>query len=103
MTKKFASIERKYRRERKRTDPTTAIQALSPEERFKYISLLSSMRTYTDNVFYQHQLGLLDDEYHEWSLPSMVEIYGRQWKDWNLPVGRKSFADAVDRILERQN
>ena len=95
----YAAVDHKYRIARRESDAQTAIRSLTVEERYRFFNMLSAMRTYTDNTFHQHELGLLDEEYYEWGFPAMVGGYGQLWKDWNISMGRKSFEAEVEKHL----
>ena len=97
----FGAIRRKYRKEREANGPAAAIRALTPEEQWRYSTHLNVQRTYTDNTFYQYQLGLLDDEYAEWGLgpKGSLGMHAQDWLDWDVPLGRSSFQDKVEQYL----
>lgn len=97
----FLAMRQRYRETRESGGPTEAIHSLTPEERGRCTSYLNVWRTYTDNTFYQYQLGLLDDEYAEWGLgrAGSLGTYAQEWMDWNVPLGRASFRNEVDRFL----
>ena len=101
----FSSIYLKYQAERSARGAQAAIASLAPSERWRLNTYLNVMRTYADNNFYHHQLGLLDAEYAAWGLGPTGALgqHAQDWKDWNIPMGRESFRQEVERYLSQAN
>ena len=79
------------------------LDRLTVVERQRFLLLQGALLMRFDNMFYQYQSGLLDEEFYEHSLKPAVRTYAPIWKElglsgWGL-AERPSFANEVERIL----
>ena len=76
------------------------LDALSPEERRRYLALVQSQSVRFDNIHYQHENGFLDDEYYETTFKALVRAQAPSWEELgSRALHRPSFQAEIDRIL----
>ncbi len=78
---------------------TDGLASLSDDDRTRVADLHAGNMFWFDNLFFQYQNGFLDEEYYESLFKKGVRRNAPFWRELNLPLGRPSFLEEVDRIL----
>ena len=76
---------------------TSGIESLSTEERYKVRQFQMNNIERIDASYFAFQQGLLPE--YEDEFVQIIKLLGPLWKALGIRIGRKSFADEVDRIL----
>jgi len=78
------------------------VAALTAEEKMRFAYFLERQIRHLDNMYYQYELGLIDEEYMAWwanivrnNVEMWYEVLGE-----DIP-GRKSFVEEVRQIFDR--
>jgi hypothetical protein len=77
----------------------SGLDALTEEERVRFVFLEVSSAVRQDATYYAHQLGLLDEDAYETGFIPSIQAMAPMWKALGVPPIRSSFAAEVDRIL----
>ena len=77
----------------------TKIDALAPEERMRLEQHVLGRLQRFDNIYYQHQSGLLDEEYYEHNFKNLLRLYAPLIKALGMTYYKPSFRAEVERIL----
>ena len=74
--------------------------ALTPEEQYRLSRMHAGLRTRLDNLYYQYQMGLLDEQYYEASVVNVIRINAPTWADIGLSGARRPpFRAEIEPIL----
>lgn len=78
-----------------------SLNAIGSQERGRIYYYYFAQLTRTDNLIYQHDKGLIEDEYYEVNIRALVSSYGEAWKQLGMfGASRTDFQVEVDRILQ---
>ncbi len=78
-----------------------SIDALSPEELYRFKDYIAARHTDLDNLHYQHQQGYLDEEYYEYKVAYAIQRMAPYWEKLNVfrTNVRPNFAAEIERIM----
>ncbi|MDA1075053.1 MAG: hypothetical protein O3A63_09890 [Proteobacteria bacterium] len=76
-----------------------------PPASLRTLLLIEAARwTQFDNLHYQYQQGLVDEEFYNLGFRTLVRVYGPAWRALGQPgLYRESFASDLEAILENTN
>jgi hypothetical protein len=78
-------------------------QALSRTEQARWSQFLAAESAQLDNVHYQYQLGLLDDDFYEHTFKPVVKGAAPLWVDADALFGRRAaFVTEVEQLLQEE-
>ena len=77
----------------------TSIDALTPEELFRFRDFLAARHTDLDNLHYQYQQGYLDEEYYQYRVVCAIGRRAPYWK--KLGIFRTNIRPSFDAEIER--
>ena len=75
------------------------LDALTSVERARLVFWERARMMRLESQYYQHQQGLLDDEYYEHQFKKAVARVAPKWKELGIEIERPSFRTVVDEIL----
>ena len=74
--------------------------ALTPEEQFRVTRFYMGLRVRFDNLYYQYQLGFLDEQYYEANVANFLRTVAPVWADLGVTGAiRPAFQEEIERIL----
>jgi len=74
------------------------LDALTPEERLRYVQLARAQALIFDNIHYQYGLGLIDDEFYESTFKIAIQRGGTLNDAEIIGTMRPSFVAEVERL-----
>ena len=78
----------------------TSLQALDPIELIRWRSYASLAYLNIENLHYQYELGMLDEDVFTAAATNVIKSFGESWKELGLTnMGRTSFHDYIDRVI----
>jgi len=78
-------------------------QALSRTEQVRWTQFLGAEAAQFDNNHYLYQLGLLDEEFYEYTFKPMVKVLGPRLIDTGVLFGRRpAFVNEVERLVREE-
>lgn len=80
-------------------EDVSSLDQLSSIERGRFRLWQIGQQTHWDNMFYQYERGFLAEEYYRDSFRVRVARLAPIWHALDIPSGRQSFEDELERIL----
>ena len=79
----------------------TSIEALTPEELFRFGNYEAARHTDLDNLFYQYQQGYLDEEYYQFRVVCAIRRNAPYWQKLGTfrTNSRPTFRAEIERIV----
>ncbi len=80
----------------------TSVDALTPEELFRFRDYIAARHTDLDNLYYQYQQGYLDEEYYRYRVSCAIRRRAPYWEKLHVfrTNVRPSFAAEIERIMQ---
>jgi hypothetical protein len=80
-----------------------SLQALDPLDLIRWRVYCSLTYSNIENLHYQHELGMLDEDVFTGAATNVIKSVGESWKELGLTsVGRTSFHDYIDRVISEK-
>lgn len=80
-----------------------SLQALDPIELIRWRAYSSLAYLNIENLHYQYELGMLDEDVFTAAATNVIKVSGESWKELGLTrMGRTSFHEYIERVINEK-
>ncbi|MEM9622954.1 MAG: hypothetical protein AAF993_14985 [Pseudomonadota bacterium] len=83
-------------------EDASALDVLNADELGRFRLWQIAQQTHWDNMYFQYQQGFIDEEYYQDSFRERVQRLAPTWRALNIGVARKSFAEEIEALLQKE-